>query len=143
MTEKEQAFMDYEKKQETQMKRGKTMICLIAGFEIAIAVFNLILDFNISQLLIGAIMVGLSVALLSGYTWVRYLFAVSSGLCAFAFFAMLFMVLGDFSWVGDTLSGGVRLLITSIIGLAVCLTVCLLLLFSKSVKEYMYFKRNG
>ena len=130
MNEKEHAFLEYEVNQKKQLKRGKILVWLIAGAEILSALYSMIFNFNFQQLIFSAISMVLAFLLLSGYGWVRHLYAsvasfnIVLGMAAALWYRILFYGGWILFIVINTAAAG-------------------LLFFNKSIKEYMYWKRNS
>ena len=140
MTEKEQAFLNYQENQKKQYKRGKLLVCFIAGSAIASSLFSLLSNFNFQQLVLSAISIVLATLLLYGYNWARNLYAsiasvnVILGLAA----TMVWFDTGE-----STLQTKVLFYGAWVFFIAVNAAIAVLLFCSKAVKEYMYQKRNG
>ncbi len=140
MTEKEQAFLDYEKNQKKQLNCGKILVYIIAGGEIASSLFSMLFNFNFQQLVLSAGSIVLAVLLLHGYPWVRNLYA---GIASFnvilgmAATMVWFDVSENELWVQILFYGA------WILFMAINAAIAGLLFCSKAVKEYMYWKRNG
>ncbi len=126
--------------QEKELKRGKIIVCSIAAAEILCAVFSTVANFNLQQLILGIISIVLAICLLGGYNWVKNLYATIASFNIILGLAAV-MVVFDASeallWQQILFFGGWILFI------AINAAVAGLLFFSRSVKEYLYFKRNG
>ena len=140
MNEKEHAFLEYEVNQKKQLKRGKILVWLIAGAEILSALYSMIFNFNFQQLIFSAISMVLAFLLLSGYGWVRHLYAsvasfnIVLGMAA----TMVFFDASEAAlWYRILFYGGWILFIV------INTAAAGLLFFNKSIKEYMYWKRNS
>ncbi|MCL2500110.1 MAG: hypothetical protein FWE90_07195 [Defluviitaleaceae bacterium] len=162
MTETE-AFRE---RQELRIIRGKIIVIVIALFIIAGAFINLISNFTLWQSVATVVTVCLAVALLKGVPWVRYFIIVSMLLGAFAVLNMLDSVpmtgnpvnygpqiSADFNThTGETVytvietpntplypAEGFAFFYWMLSALLLCYLICAaLLIFNKSVKEYLY-----
>ncbi len=110
---------------------------LIAGVNILFDLINIFVsnDFQIVQF---AVHVALSAALVYGVTWVRYLYAVAGILTVIV---TILALPGLVSLMQVSAVSGIYI---AVLILTVCYsaTSAVILLFSKSVKEYMYRKKS-
>lgn len=135
LMEKQQEELEkFEEQQKRSYQRGKMLVFLIAGINIAMTILeNLFLSFNILQLVIQ---IGLAVALIRGVSWVRYLYAGSG----------IFMIIIGILILGNDfmfLEAPSVLVLFLVIYFAYIIGTTAILLFSRSVKEFMYQQRNG
>ena len=132
--EKQEAELDaFEQRQMRSFERGKRLVWLIAGVNILFDLINIFVsnDFQIVQF---AVHVALSAALVYGVTWVRYLYAVAGILTVIV---TILALPGLVSLMQVSAVSGIYI---AVLILTVCYsaTSAVILLFSKSVKEYMY-----
>ena len=124
--QKEQMIKDFENKQDKMIRTGKIIVIVIASVNIIMTIITFIGNFNLFSLIIQIV---LSIALLSGVAWVRYLFAVSA---AMGTIILLYILT----------SGEVYLttpfVIISLVAAAYTVICSILLFTSKCVSEYMY-----
>lgn len=117
---------------EKREKRGKVLIGAIAAVHLIAPILQFLFDFKFSSLLTLILACLLSLGLLSGIRWIRLLFAAVSGLSALS---ILYLLLGGaIEFTGGTFWPVLLL----ILQLAYSAAACLLLLFSKSIKEFLY-----
>lgn len=136
--EKQEAELDaFEQRQMRSFERGKRLIWLIAGINILFDLINIFVsnDFQIVQF---AVHVALSAALVYGVTWVRYLYAVAGILTVIV---TILALPGLVSLMQVSAVSGIYI---AVLILTVCYSAAsaVILLFSKSVKEYMYRKKS-
>lgn len=136
--EKQQAELeDFEERQRRSYERGKRLVYLIAGLNLLSDIVSIFLshDFNLFNLIIHS---ALSIALIYGVTWVRYLYVVSGILTVWFTLMALPELVSLMQFSAD--SGFYLLMLLLIAGYA--LVMVLILLFNKNVKEYMYRKKS-
>ena len=136
--EKQQAELDaFEEKQRRSYEMGKKIVYLIAGINILFDIITIFIshEFNFTKFLIHT---ALAIALIYGVTWVRYLYAVSGILTIVLIIMALPAVIKllHFSAVSR-----INLLVLI---LAICYSAVspVVLICSKSVKDYMYTKKS-
>ncbi|MBE6885752.1 MAG: hypothetical protein E7486_02285 [Ruminococcaceae bacterium] len=117
-------------------QRGKIIVIVITVANLFVALLGFLVD---SELLSLLIQIALSAALLSGFSWVRYLFAVGAALSALG---DLFVLLGGVDFSANPMMG-VLFALLLVIDMAFCIVSSVLLFRSKAVTEYLYTKRNG
>lgn len=125
-------MQNYTKKIEKSERIGKVLVVIIAVLNLLAPIANVITDFRLGPLLSLVLAGILSAALFSGVTWVRYLFALCAGINTFY---MLFLLLGG---AIEFTGGHLWIVLLLILQLAYSAATCLLLLFSKSIKEFLY-----
>lgn len=138
ITEKQEAELDsFEEKQRRNFERGRLLVYLIAGMNILFDIITILITREF-EFLKFVIHVALSVALVYGVTWVRYLYAVSGILTVVVSIMALPGLMGLLQ--GVTGKG----LVVAVLMLTVAYSAAssVILLFSKSVKEYMYTKKS-
>ena len=125
--QKEQMFIEFETKQAKRLRTGKIIVNAIASVNILMTIFHSIfVSFNLFPFIIQIV---LSIALMSGVAWVRYLFAVGAALGAML---ILYILAVGAYFLSPAL------IIFSIV-VATYGIVCSALLFtSKCVSEYIY-----
>lgn len=136
--EKQEAELDsFEEKQRRNFERGRLLVYLIAGMNILFDIITILITQEF-EFLKFVIHVALSVALVYGVTWVRYLYAVSGILTVVVSIMALPGLMGLLQ--GVTGKG----LVVAVLMLTVAYSAAssVILLFSKSVKEYMYTKKS-
>ncbi|HBT63725.1 MAG TPA: hypothetical protein DEB10_03565 [Ruminococcaceae bacterium] len=127
------AFEEFERKQNRLYQKGKVIVAAIAIVNVADGILSAVIRLNLFILIVE---IALSIALFSGITWVRYLFATGYALGILQF---LFLLLGgtvDFS-------DAPQYIVLMLILMAINLASCILLFKSKSITEFMYSQRNG
>ncbi|MFF2885350.1 MerR family transcriptional regulator [Paenibacillus sp. NPDC057967] len=130
-TEREQEYGRFVERQAKQFKRGKTIVYSIAISNILMAVVSFFLNFNILWLIIQII---LAICLISGVTWVRYLFAVGAALAVFLSVQLLVLSVSE---------GLIGFSIYSIVVIAYSGISSFLLFKSEAVSEFLYAQKNG
>lgn len=136
--EKQEAELDaFEQRQMRSFERGKRLVWLIAGVNILFDLINIFVsnDFQIVQF---AVHVALSAALVYGVTWVRYLYAVAGILTVIV---TILALPGLVSLMQVSAVSGIYIAVL-ILTVWYSATSAVILLFSKSVKEYMYRKKS-
>lgn len=135
-TEREQALKEHNLKQEKMIKTGKILVFIFAAYHIFGTVFSAVFSFDIVVMAVRIIFI---IVLLLGHTWVKYLLAVFSGLSALIY---AFLLLGGVLDFTDAVNK--ELIIAALVIEMLMQIVCCVMLFSsKSITEYMYFKKNG
>lgn len=136
--EKQQMADEYRKSQERLYTRGKIIVFIIASMNILSTIITFFTDFNFIKLIVQ---IALSIALFCGISWVRYFFAIGTGL-AFVFCSYMLLSGAAFSTV--TVSPEKYLLLLYLVlNLCYSLISCILLLKSKSIAEFLYSQKNG
>lgn len=129
--EREREYERYLKRQARQYTAGKVIVFTIAVLNIVNAIFSAFLDFNFIAFIIQVI---ISIALVAGVTWVRYLFVVGSVL------SILFNFMLLAGW-DESYTSGIAILIA--VQMVYAITSCLLLIKSNAVSEFLYSQKNG
>lgn len=130
--EREREYENYLKRQKRQFATGKIIVFTIAGLNVANAIISAFVDFNFISLIIQ---VAISIALVAGVTWIRYLFVIGAALSVFS--NLMFLV----GWDSSYMTGGLAILI--VIQIAYAAAACLLLLKSNAVSDFLYAQKNG
>lgn len=127
----------FEEQRRRSFERGKTLVWLIAGINILFDIITILISHEF-QLIKLVIHVALSAALVYGVAWVRYLYAavgiltvVVSVLALPEMIRLLHAVPG---------SGPIAAVLVVTVGYSAATAV--ILLFCKSVQEYMYGKQS-
>lgn len=135
-TEDRQELYDrHVRAQERLYARGRAIVWTIAVLNVLGGLLSFFTQWNVIAL---AVQIVLSVALVRGVSWVRYLFAVGAALSSLW---MLGALLGGVS--AETTVG--RVWLTLLIGLYLGYSVasCVCLFASKAVSEFLYAQKNG
>ncbi len=125
-------MLNYTTKLEKSERFGKVLVVIIAVLNLLAPIANVVTDFRLGTLLSLVLAGILSAALFSGVTWVRYLFALGAGINTFY---MLFLLLGG---ALEFTGGHFWVILLMVLQLLYSVAACLLLLFSKSIKEFLY-----
>lgn len=126
---------EFEARQRRMYERGRVLVYLIAGVNILFSAITPLIsgEFNLVRLVVHLL---LNIALICGFSWVRYLY-IAGGVLSIL---MVLMSLPQLSQLTQVPVGPVVVLVLvtlfSIVSTA-------LLIFSKSIKEYMYQRRTG
>lgn len=136
--EKQETELDaFEERQRRCVERGKWMVYLIVGINILFDVITIFIshEFEFLKLVVHA---ALSAALIYGVTWVRYLYAISG------IWTVVLSVIALPSLVSllQGVKGTGLLVALLILTIGYCAVSSVMLLFSKSIKEYMYMKKS-
>lgn len=136
--EKQEAELDsFEEKQRRNFERGRLLVYLIAGVNILFDIITILITREF-EFLKFVIHIALSVALIYGVTWVRYLYAV------FGILTVVVSIMALPGLVGLLQGVTGKGLVVAVLVLTVVYSAVssVILLFSKSVKEYMYTKKS-
>lgn len=144
--EQTEALLEFESRQRQRIVRGKILVLLLA---IAMGVDGLLVFLRFENLLSILVSAALAVALYKGVRWVKVLLIVGFGLGVPLTLYMLLQ--GGLYFPSRPLGGAVYTpavlhplpAAAMVLHLAFCLAACLLLLFSRSVKEFLYTQQNG
>ena len=133
---KQEAFEQYQRRQQKLYNRGQAIVIAIALINIVISIISPIVSgFTIGSIFSIVIDVILSVCLIMGVVWVKWLFIITSAIASFVQFLLLYSFINDSSL-------GVPLFIVCIISLAYRLTCAILLFSNKGVEEYLYSQKH-
>lgn len=132
--EKEKALLEFEQKQVRMYNKGKTIVISIAVINILSVIVSQFIRFNFFSLIAQII---LSVMLIAGVSWVRYLFAAGAFLNVFL---LMYIIL---NLAGFGFSGRGIVLIIILLQIAFSALSAVLLFASKSVSEFLYAQKNG
>ena len=139
--EKAQAIEAYERAQERRLKFGKIFVWILAGigaFVLMASVLSNLSTSAIASAVIGAIVLVLFVL---GYSWTRILYAIAAS--AMAVFCFLSLVVNGIDALTISQNPDGWYMVYLAVSLAVYIAMAAVLFTSRSVKEYMYYKRNG
>jgi len=131
--DREREYELYLKRQGRNFATGRIIVYAIAGFNAVGALASAFLAFNFIVLIVQ---IALSIALVAGVSWIRYLFAVGAALNALR--ALLGLFLGLSEGVMTPAFG-----IVSVFVLAYSVAACILLLRSQAVSDFLYKQKNG
>ncbi|QMV41221.1 helix-turn-helix domain-containing protein [Cohnella cholangitidis] len=131
--EREREYERYLKRQKRQYAMGKAIVFTIAGINVVSTILSSFVQFNLFALIIQ---VALSIALVAGVTWIRYLFAVGAALSVLSHF---YVLTGGYD--SNLMTAGLAVLI--IVQIAYSIAACLLLLINNAVKDFLYAQKNG
>lgn len=132
--EKQQVLEQIEKEQKRLYQQGKIIVYVIAIINIIGAVVSAFTNFNFITFITLIVQIALSLALLCGVTWVRYLFAIGLGLSGFL---ALYLLSGQMDF-----SGQLGMVIYLVLTLIYAVASCIILFVSKSVSEFLYAQKN-
>lgn len=129
--DRELEYGRFVERQEKRFKRGKMTVYAIAILNIVFTIVSFFLSFNLFSLIVQIV---LSICLIAGVTWVRYLFAVGAALAVFVSVQLL---------VISAETGLVGLVIYSLLMIVYSGIACYLLFKSEAVSEFLYAQKNG
>lgn len=129
--EREKVLEEFDAKQERQYKRGRIIVFIIAIVNIIGSIVSSFSNFNLFTLIVQII---LSIALLCGVSWVRYLFAAGSALGSIL---MLYALVH----AGPNIPA--YLTVIAVTYLIYCIISSIVLFVNKSVSEFLYRQKNG
>lgn len=132
--EREQELLRFAKKQEKMYATGRTIVITIAAINILSVIVSQFIRFNFFSLISQII---LSIMLVAGVSWVRYLFAAGAGLNVF----LLLYLMSNLA--GSGVLGGGTVLVIILLQIAFSAASAILLFTSKSVSEFLYAQKNG
>lgn len=126
---------EFEARQRRMYERGKILVYLIAGVDI---LFSIITPFLSGEFKPGrfAVHLLLSIGLICGFSWVRYL-NIAGGILSIL---MVIMAIPQLLQLPQVPVGPVLVLVLVTL---YCIVSTALLIFSKSIKEYLYQRRAG
>ncbi len=131
--ERELEYERYLKRSKRQYTMGKIIVFTIAGLNVVSTIVSSFVEFNLFSLIIQ---IALSIALVAGVTWIRYLFAIGAALSVIIHF---YMLTGGYD--SSYMTSGLVILI--VIQMAYSVASCLLLLRNNAVKDFLYAQKNG
>jgi len=130
--QQDQEMEDYQIRQNKKFIVGKKIILFIAITNIIMSILTAILNFNIITLIIQ---ITFSIILISGITWVRYLFVFGAVINIIFIFYILTGLNYEFFLP-------VWAIIILLIDLTYSIACSILLLFNECVSEYIYAKNS-
>jgi len=168
--QKQHEIHAFRERQRIMISRGKVIVIAIAIFSMLGAVYNVVTNYNVGVIIGAVFSICCSVALIKGVPWVRYFFIVSFILSAFIVFLALdmvspprsfseisgqtvaaifdsatgettFTVVNETTFPREELEGVTAIYVWLSVLLAVYIICANILMFSKSVKEYLYAER--
>jgi len=131
--EREREYERYLKRQGRRFATGRIIVYAIAGLNVLGALISSFLKFDPITLIIQ---IALSIALVAGVSWIRYLFAAGAALNVLIAFLGLIWVSGE-----EGMSVGLALFLA--FQIAYSLASCFLLLRSQAVSDFLYAQKNG
>lgn len=138
LEEKQETGLDeFEERQRRSFARGKLLVYLIVGINIFFDIITILIshEFQFGKFVLH---VALSAALVFGVSWVRYLYAISGILTIVA----VIMALPELIGLLQFSAGSGWLVFVLILTVGYSAVSAGILLFSKSVQEYMYKKKS-
>ncbi|REK74639.1 MerR family transcriptional regulator [Paenibacillus paeoniae] len=129
--EREQEYARFMERQANKIKRGRIIVYTIAILHILFSIVSFFLSFNILQLIVQIV---LSICLIAGVSWVRYLFATGAAISVFLSVQLIILTVSE--GLIDLLFYTILLVVYSGIG-------SFLLFKSESVSEFLYTQKNG
>ncbi len=133
---KQEAELDaYEEKHRRYYERGKKLIYLIAGTGLLWDIAKSLITHKFSLITI-IIHTAVAVALIYGVSWIRYLYIVSCIIAIVAIVISIPSLIKYFAFLDNIWGELLTLMLVFVYTMAT-----LIILFSKSVKEYMYRKK--
>jgi len=132
--EREQALRDFETKQNKRLSVGKTIVIFIASANVFLSIASAVLIFELVYLIALIVQIALSVALISGITWVRHFLAVRAILNVYNNIRVVLGVSAAFHFP-------VWVIVVLLAELVYWVASCIVLFVDKNVVEYMYAKK--
>lgn len=129
--DREREYELFLKRQARQFKRGKYSIIAISAFNILMSLLSFVSNGNLLTLIVQIV---LSICLILGVVWVRYLFAVGAALSTLVNIPMLFYAVD---------SSELFIVVFSAIYLIFSAVACVLLFKSEAISEFLYAQKNG
>ena len=124
-------FAEFDKKEKKREHIGKIIVLTISVSNFVAVALNFIVNYSMISTFVS---VALTVLFLCGFDWVRVLFAASMAWNAIWLTFAFFVTLSELKW---------WLIIIYIILIVFTVTSSALLFASRSVKEYLYVRKNG
>lgn len=136
--EKQEAELDeFDDRQRRSFERGRMLVYLIVGVNLLFDIITIFITHEF-EFLKFVVHVALSVALLYGVAWVRYLYAASGILTV----VVSVMALPGLVSILNGSAGAVIIVVLLLPITAFSAATAVILLFNKSVQEYMYRKKS-
>ena len=132
--EKQAELEQFEIRQKKQYRTGKILVYLIAGIHILFRIVSWLV--SVFKPLGFIVTFLLAAGLLCGVSWVRYFYIVGDVLL------ILLMIVVISYFVSNELLSPVLVLILAVMALYLIVEL-VLMITSKSIKEYMYQRKNG
>ena len=129
--QKEKVIENYRNKKSRQFNIGRIIVITIAAINVIMSFVSFFIQHNFISLIIQ---IALSIALIMGVAWVRYLYAIGAGLS----------ILITINLLGSAIDGSpIWLIIFLILELIYSIVSCILLFGNKCVSEFLYSQKNG
>ncbi len=129
---REKEFKLYQEKEEKRYRTGQAIVITIAVTHVITTLCTSFINFNLLTLIVQ---IALSIALVAGVSWIRYLFVIGSIL------SILYVVYFLFGGYASLLSMPIRIFV--IFQMLFALASAVLLLKSRCVSEFLYAQKNG
>lgn len=139
--EKDRAYQAYRKRSENQMRRGRIMTYAIAAACVLLALLVCLQNPGFLNIALVPIQLIFSVLLCMGYGWVRWLFVV--GCINSTISACFFLVYLPQAEAAAAIVISPWLYAHYGLAAVVNIASAVLLIFSKSVREFLYYQKNG
>lgn len=135
--EREQAFEKHKQKLKNSINIGRAIVLAIAITNVALVVFSILLDlseFSIGSFISLVLEIVFSVALYRGVVWIRYFIAIGSAFSAFT-------ILTEILHSNFEISGIISVLLLVFVFYRIASSI--VLFTSKSLKDFLYYQKNG
>lgn len=130
----ENSFNEFAKKEKERERIGKIIILSICIPNLVFTLFNFIVDIQGTNIITSILGVVFTILLMLGFDWVRTLFGALFAWNAIWLTFSFFVLITDLDW---------WLIIVHVVLIVYCTTASALLFASRSVKEYLYVRKNG
>ena len=138
--EKEQAWVEFQKRQNIRIRIGKTIVIIIAAVNFIWSIINAFTGQNpLLAIFTVVVQLILSIALIMGVGWIRYLFAIVAGLSVISGLAS-FINPNSALMLSDPTALAIVFVLLSI---AFNIASCILLFFNKCVSEFLYAQKTS
>ncbi len=134
--EKEQAYEDYQRRQQRDAKIGKIVVAIIAGMNVLGSLLSWIIQADFAYLFTFLVQVAFSIALCCGVRWVRWLFVVGGALGAFAALVLVVQAAGIPGMPAWYFIYAAFVLLSSV-------ATAIVLAWFRPVREFFYQMKNG
>lgn len=134
--EKEQAYAEYCRHQEREVKLGKYLVYAIAGLNVAGSLFSWIIRGDFAYLFTFLVQIGFSAALCCGVRWVRWLFVSGGVLGSVSTLILLVQAAGAADMPAWFFVYGIFVLLVSV-------ATAVVLAWYRPVKEFFYQRITG
>ena len=130
----ENSFNEFAKKEKERERIGKIIILSICIPNLVFTLFNFIVNIQGTNIITSILGVVFTILLMLGFDWVRTLFGALLAWNAIWLTFTFFVLITDLDW---------WLIIVYVVLIVYCTTASALLFASRSVKEYLYVRKNG